>query len=159
MTIIPDQHANRLIRTQLKELLEGGFAPVVILLREFNYNKAGILLDGLPFSAWSLLEHMRHRQRVLLNFIKHPENNPDVWPAAYWPENPAPLNEEAWLNAIDSFERDLKEMIRVVESSNIDLFKVQENGKTLFWAALATLHHNGYTIGQIKAIGRQLGIW
>lgn len=154
-----DQNTNKIIRAQLVEMLKGGFAPVVTLLREFHYDKSGIVLEGLPFSAWSLLEHMRHRQRSLLNFMKDPESNPDVWPSAYWPESPVAENEQTWNNAIDSFEKDLKEMIRIVEKPDSRLFELQENGKTLSWAALATLHHNGYTIGQIKAVGRQLGVW
>lgn len=61
-----NKNSNQLLRSHLTELLRGGFAPVVILLREFHVEKAGIVLDGLPFSAYSLLEHMLHRQRVLL---------------------------------------------------------------------------------------------
>ena len=40
-----------LFRGHLTELLRGGFAPVVILLREFHFDKAGIVLgchDHLP---------------------------------------------------------------------------------------------------------------
>ncbi len=148
-----------ILKDQIVELLQGGFAPVVILLREYHYEKTGIVLDGLPFSAWSLLEHMRHRQNILLGFMKDPENNQDVWPPAYWPDNPVPESQEAWNEAINSFESDLREMIRIVQDPGSDLFKVQENGKSLSWAAMTTFHHNAYTIGQVKAIGRQLGVW
>nr|WP_236587735.1 hypothetical protein [Marivirga aurantiaca] len=139
-------------------MLKGGFAPVVNLLREFDYHKSGIVMDGLPFSVWSLLEHMRHRQHIMLDFIKHPKKQ-ELWPNAYWPENPVPENEQAWLNAINSFEKDLKEMISLVKKPETQLFEIQENGKTIYFAALTNLHHNAYTIGQIKAIGRQLGVW
>ncbi|MDX5423418.1 MAG: hypothetical protein LPK14_14270, partial [Hymenobacteraceae bacterium] len=53
------QSTDKLIREQLVELLRGGFAPNVILLREFDHTKAGIILDGLHFSAWILLGHIR----------------------------------------------------------------------------------------------------
>lgn len=154
-----DQRADGLVREQLAELLKGGFAPVVILLREYHYDKTGFVLEGLPFSAWSLLEHMRQRQITLLQFMKDPARHPEVWPDAYWPENPVPESEQAWKEAIDRFESDLEEMIRLVQNPDSRLFEVQENGKTLSWAALTNLHHNAYTIGQIKAIGRQLGVW
>ena len=153
------QENDVLLREQLVELLKGGFAPVVILLREFHYDKAGIVLDGLPFSAWSLLEHMRHRQKVLLDFMKDPENKQDVWPEAYWPQNPVPESEEQWKAGINRFEKELQEMIRIVEDPERDLQQVHENGKTLAWAAMTSFHHNAYTIGQVKAIGRQLGVW
>ncbi len=147
------------LQSQLAEMLRGGFAPVVVLLREFNYQKSGVVVEDLPFSVWSLLEHMRHRQKKLLAFIKDPENNLDLWPKAYWPENPVPENEQEWLNAIDSFEQDLEEMIKIVENPEAPLFDVQKNGHTISYAALINLHHNAYTIGQVKAIGRQLGVW
>lgn len=146
-------------RDHLVELLRGGFAPVVILLREFHFDKAGIVLDGLPFSAYSLLEHMRHRQGVLLHFMKNPQGNSDTWPDAYWPDNPVPQSEEVWLQAIATFEQELEEMIQLVKHPETDFFQSDEHGKTICWAAMTTFHHNAYTIGQIKAVGRQLGVW
>jgi len=146
-------------RDHLVELLRGGFAPVVILLREFHFDKAGIALDGLPFSAYSLLEHMRHRQRVLLDFMRDPQRNRDTWPDAYWPTNPVPQSEAVWLQAIVMFEQELEEVIQIIQNPETNLFQVYKNGKTLAWAAMTTFHHNAYTIGQIKAVGRQLGVW
>ena len=157
--MILDQNDNKLVRDQLAELLKGGFAPVVILLREFHYDKAGIVLDGLHFSAWSLLGHMHKRQATLLDFMKNPENNLQVWPDPFWPTQYVPDNEQAWKKAIDNFESDLAEMIRIIKEPDSRLYKVQENAKTLFWAAMANLQHNAYHIGQIKAVGRQLGVW
>lgn len=61
-----DQSVETQVREQLAELLKGGFAPNVILLREFDYRKAGILLDGLHFSAWILLGHIQARHQTLL---------------------------------------------------------------------------------------------
>ncbi|WP_017730812.1 hypothetical protein [Nafulsella turpanensis] len=157
--MISNQDTEQLHREHLVELLRGGFAPVVILLREFHFDKTGIVLDGLPFSAWSLLEHMRHRQRVLLRFMEDPENEQEVWPGAYWPDNPVPESEQQWKEGIARFEKDVSRMIAIVEDRETDLHKVYGNGKTLSWAAMTTFHHNAYTIGQVKAIGRQLGVW
>jgi hypothetical protein len=147
------------VREELTELLKGGFAPLVILLREFHYDKAGIVLPGLPFSAWSLLKHMTHRQTILLEFMREPQKYPDVWPDAYWPPSPLPESEFEWVNVIHLFEKDLEEMINIVNDSQRDLTAIHENGKTLSWAAMTCLHHNAYTIGQIKIVGRQLGVW
>lgn len=154
-----DQNADQLLRVQLADLLRGGFAPNVILLREFHFDKTGIVLDGLHFSAYSLLGHMAKRQASLLSFMKDPKSNPEVWDSAHWPQNFVPENEEAWQSAINSFEQDLEEMVVIVQNPGSPLFEVQENGKTLSWAAMASLHHNGYHIGQMKAVGRQLGVW
>ncbi len=148
-----------LLKEQLTEFLEGGFAPNVILLREFDHKKAGIILDGLHFSAWILLGHIRARQQVLFNFMKDPENNPEVWPDAHWPENYEPKNRQEWDEAIDQYERELQEVITFVKKTEAPLFKLQSNGKSISWAAMSLLHHTGYHIGQLKTIGRQLGVW
>lgn len=155
----PDQNAESIIREQLVELLKGGFAPNAILLREFDHKKAGIVLDGLHFSAWILLGHIQARQHTLLNFMKDPENNLNVWPDAPWPENHVPDSKAEWEEAISRYEAELEEMIRTVEDPETQLFQKQANGKTLSWAAMTTLHHTGYHIGQLKTVGRQLGVW
>ena len=46
-----DQNNHSVIREELATLLQGGFAPVVTLLREFHYDKTAVVLEGLPFSA------------------------------------------------------------------------------------------------------------
>ncbi|MFD2515160.1 hypothetical protein ACFSRY_14905 [Pontibacter locisalis] len=155
----PGNETDKLIREQLVELLKGGFAPNVILLREFDYKKAGIILDGLHFSAWILLGHIRGRQLTLLKFMKDPENNLNVWPDAPWPENHIPENEQEWNDAVTKFEDELEEMIQLVKDPSTDLFSIRSNGKTISWAAMTSLHHTGYHIGQLKTIGRQLGVW
>lgn len=154
-----DTSIDALVREQLVELLRGGFAPNVILLREFDYRKAGIVLDGLHFSAWVLLGHMQARQTTLLQFMQTPDHNHDVWPDAHWPENHQPESEAEWMQAIDAYEQVQQEMIRLVQNPDVDLFELLPNGKTRSWAAMTTLHHNGYHIGQLKTVGRQLGVW
>ncbi|MFD3001933.1 hypothetical protein ACFS7Z_16285 [Pontibacter toksunensis] len=154
-----EQNAESILREQLVVLLKGGFAPNVILLQEFDYKKAGVMLDGLHFSAWVLLGHIKARQHTLLNFMKDPENNPDVWPDAHWPENHTPETKEEWESAISDYESELQEMIDMIAKPETPLFQKQANGLTLSWAALTTLHHTGYHIGQLKTVGRQLGVW
>src|SRR5687767_1482097 len=110
-----DQNSDLLVKEHLVELLQGGFAPTGILLREFAYDKAGIILSGLHFSAWILLGHMKARQHTLLQFMKDPANNPEIWPDAHWPENHTPQSEQEWHAAISAFEQELADMIQIVQ--------------------------------------------
>lgn len=157
MSISEQQLENH--RSNLVELLKGGFAPNVILLREYDYKKAGTILEGLHFSAWVLLGHLHARHCAFLNFIKNPDQKLDLWPDAPWPDNYQPKSREEWDRAIDNYERDLQEMIAVVADPETDLFKIYNDGKSISWAAMTVLHHTGYHIGQLKTIGRQLGVW
>lgn len=156
--MVDTQYDNN-FKNHLLELLRGGFAPVVILLREFDYNKTGVVLEGLHFSAWSLLRHMIHRQRVLLDFMKDSEEHQNIWPEPFWPQDHIPKDEAEWRNAIEVFEKDLEGIINIVKNPETNLQINTGNGKSLFWAAVANLQHNAYHIGQIKAVGRQLGVW
>ncbi len=146
-------------RKQLSELVEGGFAPNIILLKEFNWEKTALILEGLHFSAWILLGHIRARHRQVLEFMKDPEANPDLWQEAEWPSNYEPQNEKEWYREIEEYEKEIQEMKNIILDPRTPLFKRHSNGKTLAGAAMICLHHTGYHIGQLKAIGRQLGVW
>ena len=154
-----DHTVDNFLREQLAELLYGGFAPVVPLLREFNYEKSGIVLEGLHFSAWSLLNHMQKRQHDLLQLMKDPEKDAEFWPEPYWPTEHVPKNEAEWKNGIATFEETLNNMISVVRNPETPLYDIQKKSKSIFFSAVTNLQHNAYHIGQIKTIGRQLGVW
>ena len=149
----------QLNREQLIEFLRGGFAPTVVLLKEFDHNKAAHILDGLHFLAWILLGHMRARQQTLLKFIKEPEGQQEVWEDALWPENHQPRSQAEWHAAIDTFSAELEELISLVAHPATPLYELRPNGRSISWAAMAVFHHNAYHIGQLKTIGRQLGVW
>jgi hypothetical protein len=82
-----------------------------------------------------------------------------VWPEAYWPQNFSPSNEQIWEQAISDFEKDLEKIIQIVKDPLKNIFTKQANDKTIFWAVISNIQHNAYHIGQIKTIGRQLGVW
>ena len=142
---------------EFRRLLRGGFAPVVTLFREFHEDKSHIVLEGLPFSAWSLLEHMRHRQARILAYLRDPEAG-EPWPAAWWPEDPAPGSGSAWQGSIAAFEKDLEQIIDIVENPPGSPH-AGTRGPGLTAVAVAVLQHNAYHVGQLKVIGRQLGVW
>lgn len=146
-------------REQLAELIEGGFSPNLILLREFDWKKTAVILDGLHFSAWSLLGHIRARHRQILAFMQEPEKNPEIWQQAEWPENYEPANRKEWYDEIEKFHSEIEKMKAIILDSERSIFKIHANGKSLADAAMISLHHTGYHIGQLKAVGRQLGVW
>ena len=157
--MINSQEIVEVHKGHLVELLNGGFAPNVILLREFDYKKAGIILDGLHFSAWILLGHLHNRHCFFLDWMRDPEKYSELWPPAHWPENYKPKNRREWDSAIDNYERDLKEMTDYISKHETDVFEFFQGGKNISWAAMTVIHHTGYHIGQLKTIGRLLGVW
>ena len=52
----------------------------------------GVVPDGLPYSLWQLLEHIRFTQADILEFCLSRRYRTKKWPADYWPSAPAPRN-------------------------------------------------------------------
>ena len=63
--------------------------------------------EGLPYSVWELVEHIRIAQNDILEFTRDPGYKEDKkWPDDYWPETPAPPTAEAWEASIDRYHED-----------------------------------------------------
>src|ERR1700722_6833872 len=109
MAAVPSEHDELL--NQLVALLDGGqaHASFADAVRDFPAQLRGVVPDGLPYSAWQLLEHMRIAQRDILDFSAPPTGGYQAmaWPDAYWPKQREPASPEAWDRSIAAVESDL----------------------------------------------------
>jgi hypothetical protein len=118
--------------------------------------------DGLPYSAWELLEHLRLAQRDILDFCVDPNYKEDKkWPDEYWPSSPAPPSDAAWEDSIREFVADRKAMQTLAADASVDLeAKVPHgSGQTYLRELVLVIDHNAYHIGQLVLVRRLLGIW
>src|ERR1700674_4487266 len=69
---------------------------------------------GAPHSAWEFLEPARIAQWDILEFCRNPKHVSPDFPAGYWPKTAAPPNPAAWDKSVNAFERDLREMQKLV---------------------------------------------
>jgi uncharacterized damage-inducible protein DinB len=144
-------------------LLRGGGAHI-----EFEKAIAGLPTElrgakpsGLPFSAWSLLEHMRIAQWDILEFSRDAKHASPPWPEGYWPNTDAPPSPEAWERSVAAFRADQKAMEQFVASAKTDLHsKIPHGeGQTILREALLVADHNAYHLGQLVMLRRLLGAW
>lgn len=121
----------------------------------------GVRPDGLPYSLWDLLEHMRIAQWDILEFSRDAKHVSPDWPAGYWPTAQAPPDTKAWDKSLKSFSDDLESMKRLVADSKTDLFaKIPHGtGQTILREALLVADHNAYHLGQVLTVRRILGNW
>jgi hypothetical protein len=151
------------LRARLADLLRGGDAarPTVDIMREFPHDKGGVVLDGLPYSAWSLIEHLRLAQDDILRFSRSADYEEMEWPDDYWPDDPSAPDADAWNGSIDAFEADLASMVDLVMDPSRDLLTPFPwgDGQTLLREAVMLAEHNAYHSGQLVVVGRLLGIW
>jgi hypothetical protein len=151
------------LRQHLVELLKGGSAHVHFMdaLEGYPPNKRGTFAQGLPHTAWQLLEHSRIAQWDILEFSRNPKHVSPGFPEGYWPKTPSPPSEAEWEKSAQAFQADLREMIDLVRNPRTDLCaKIPHgDGQTILREALVLADHNSYHLGQLVDLRRALGEW
>lgn len=151
------------IRQELGFQLRGGNAHVPFgkVVAGIPADKRGVIAEGLPYSAWQLLEHIRIAQADMLEFCTNPKYAAPRWPENYWPSSPMPPSSAAWDRSVEQVKTDLEAFIKVISDPKKDLFaKISwGDGQTLFHEACLILDHNSYHLGELVAVRRVLGVW
>jgi hypothetical protein len=143
-------------------LKEGGaHAKFDDAVKDMPEKLRGLKPEGLPHSAWMLLEHLRLAQEDILEFSINSKYKPRQWPKDYWPESAMPPNASAWDKSIQQFRKDLKAMEDLVANPKTDLFAriPWGEGQTILREVLLVADHNAYHIGQLVDVRRLLGAW
>jgi hypothetical protein len=121
----------------------------------------GVVPEGLPYSAWQLLEHLRLSQYDILEFCRNPGYVEKHWPDDYWPRSPTPPTADAWDASIAAFRRDREALQQLAADPSLDLLAPipHGTGQTLLRELLLVADHNSYHVGQLVVLQRVLGIW
>jgi hypothetical protein len=150
---------------QLKDLLSGGQAHATFedAVKDFPVEHRGTVPEGLPYSAWQLIEHIRIAQRDILEFSAPPTGGyqPKAWPEDYWPKSPKPSSTQAWEASIAAIRKDRAAFEELLSRPGADLYKPFRwgEGQNLLREALLIADHNAYHVGEIIMVRRLLGIW
>jgi DinB superfamily len=146
------------LRDQLLELLNGGKAHLSFedLIKDFPVEKCGQRIEGLPYTAWQVLEHVRIAQWDILEFSRDANHVSPKWPKGYWPDEDGSVNH--WNETVEKFRNDLKEMQELVTDPANDLFaKIPHGtGQTLLREALLLADHNSNHLGALILMRRML---
>jgi hypothetical protein len=154
---------DKALRQHLLYVLRGGGAHAMFddVIGDFPAKLRGQKVDGLPYTAWMLLEHMRIAQCDILEFSRNLKHISPEWPVGHWPKTDAPPKVAAWTNSIKRFRKDLKTMETLISNPKIDLYAPIPwgDGQTLLREALLVADHNAYHLGQLVTLRRLLGAW
>ena len=144
------------LRQHLLELLRGGHAHLTIdkAVDDFPLDRMGIRPDGLPHSAWELLEHMRLAQLDILRFSQSADYVSPPFPEGYWPASPAPERESQWKASLRQFHKDSKDFELMVTDTSQDLYAPFPwgTGQTLLREVMMLADHNAYHLGQLVLV-------
>jgi DinB superfamily len=146
------------LRKHVLYLLRGGGAHLSFddFVNNFPPDLCNRQIDGLPYTAWQVLEHMRLAQWDILEFSRDPNHVSPEFPKGYWPK-PNELGTPAqWQKTIDDFRNDLGQMEALVEDESTDLYaKIPHgDGQTILREALLIADHNAYHLGVLAVMSR-----
>lgn len=151
------------IREQLIALLKGGGAHATLrdALADLPTALRHQRPEGIPYSVWELVEHMRIAQYDIVEFSRNPDYVSPKWPEGYWPDKNKTLTEEIWQGTLSHIKADHQAMTDMVTNAENDLLEpfAHGNGQSLFREALLLADHNAYHIGQVILVRRLLNAW
>lgn len=149
------------LKTELIGLLTASGAHVTFdkALKGFPLKDAGTLIEGAPYSAWQLLEHMRIAQADIIEYVTTPKYREKKWPEDYWPKKATPPSKQAWTKSIRAFRSDLKKAANLLKKAD-PLQPIPFAGnKTLLKELLLIADHNAYHLGEFVLLRKLLGNW
>ena len=146
------------IRKHVLYLLRGGGAHLSFedFVGSFPPDLCNRKIDGLPYTPWQVLEHMRLAQWDILEFSRDPDHVSPEFPKGYWPNPEEPGTPALWQQTVDEFRNDLKQMEELVEKAATDLYaKIPHgDGQTILREALLIADHNAYHLGSLAVMAR-----
>jgi hypothetical protein len=146
------------IRKHVLYQLRGGGAHLSFddFVNNFPADLCNRQIEGLPYTPWQVLEHMRLAQWDILEFSRDPNHVSPEFPKGYWPRPDELGSPVLWQQTIDAFREDLRQMETLVEDPSTDLHtKIPHgDGQTILREALLTADHNAYHLGVLAVMAR-----
>ena len=152
---------NNIVVEELIKLLNGGTAHVSFpdAIDKLPAKLRGVKPDGLPYTIWQLVEHIRIAQWDMLQFCKDAGHQSPKWPDDYWVKETCPENENAWETSIEQIKNDLTEFIGLLGKENIYKTITHGESQNILREALQIADHTSYHTGEIITLRRILKDW
>jgi len=151
------------IRETLISFLQGGnaYMPFPEIVSDFPEKQMNVLFPNGTYTPWALLEHMRITQWDILDFIKNPDYQEMSWPNDYWPAKKVKATQKEWDHTIAQYEKDKKELEKIVKDPRTDLYKKipQGTGQTVFKEILLVCDHSAYHLGEFAIMRQAMKTW
>lgn len=151
---------DRLLRDHLLALLRGGGAHISFedFIASFPAGLINRVIEGVPYTPWQVLEHMRIAQWDILEFSRDANHVSPEFPEGYWPPTGVVADARMWNETVLAFRSDLLAMESLVDDPSVDLFAriTHGDGQTVLREALLIADHNAYHLGTLALMKRVL---
>ena len=146
------------LRKHVLYLLRGGGAHLSFddFVNNFPPDLCNRQVEGLPYTPWQVLEHMRIAQWDILEFSRDADHISPEFPKGYWPGSNELGTPELWQKTAAEFRKDLQQMEALVEDASTDLHVPipHGDGQTILREALLIADHNAYHLGALAVMSR-----
>ncbi|GBF04167.1 hypothetical protein DAERI_010339 [Deinococcus aerius] len=165
MTAGMTEAADAALRAHVRALLTERQAHLMLddVLEGFPVERINDPVEGVPYSAWEVLWHLRFTQRDILNLVRDEEYAEPEWPEGYWPGRAREATPEDWHAEAHAFREDLGTLLALLDDPSTDLLAPVPNGakpgaggQTWLREFLLVADHNAYHVGQLVLLGRAL---
>ncbi len=118
-------------------------------------------IEGIEYSAWQLVEHIRLAYKDIYEFTVDPNFKSPKWPEGYWPDANELGDKAKWENSINQINELDKKLINLFENNDNDIYSdlSHAEGYNILREVILVIDHNAYHIGQLVFIRKVLGIW
>jgi hypothetical protein len=154
-----NQH--EILLSEIIKLLMGGGAHATLedALDALPQDLRGARVDGLPYTIWQLVEHIRIAQWDMMKFSKDQKHESPPWPEGYWAKENAPGSEAEWEQSLMQIADDRDEFIQLLKSADIYKAIPHGQGQSILREAFQIADHNAYHIAEIIVVRRLMGAW
>jgi hypothetical protein len=150
--------SDQIVRDHVLYLLRGGGAHLSFedFVEAFPADLANTKIDGLPYTPWQVLEHMRLAQWDILEFSRDAGHESPEFPKGYWPGSDDLGSPKQWQVTVEKFRSDLKQMEEIVADPATDIHQKipHGDGQTILREALLIADHNAYHLGALAVMNR-----
>jgi hypothetical protein len=148
------------VRKHVLSLLRGSSAHISFddFISGFPADLCNRHIDGLPYTPWQVLEHMRLALWDILEFSRDANHVSPEFPKGYWPQPNEAGTTALWQETVDAFRNDLQQMQSLLDDPATDLqAKIPHgDGQTILREALVVADHNAYHLGVLAVMARIL---
>jgi hypothetical protein len=154
---------DKILRRHLLSLLKDGNAHMTFdeAVKNYPVSMINVKFPNGTYSSWYLLEHIRITQNDILEFIANSKYIYLDWPKDYWPPENKRATEKDWKKTIESFQKDIKALEKIISNPGTDLYaKIPwGEGQTILREILLVADHNAYEVGEFAIMRQVMGTW
>ena len=153
--------SDKAFRDQLARIVDWGEAHVTFdkAVEGIPEELRGRRPQGMPHSAWELVEHIRIAQHDILDFCVNPGYEEMKWPDDYWPPASQEPSGAQWDQSLRDYAADCERLKKLAADADLVARIPHGSGQTILREILLVADHTAYHVGQLVLVRRALGAW